>query len=135
MEFILWLLPLLARFLIGGYFVLAGIQHFKHQHVVLDKLQVRGVIAKRTLFIIANSLQIIGGGMVLLGFFMFTGALLLLPINFFAAIIFHPYWLETGEMRWLQRTCFWLRIMVVTGSLLLLIEPVLLNSLFIFLSR
>ncbi len=133
MELILWALPLLARALIGGYFVLSGIQHFKHKTYILDKFKVHPLPMGRSLFYSANLLQIMGGSMVLFGIYMFIGALFLIPINIFAAFILHPFWMEEGELRWIQRLCFSLRLMVVTGALLLLIEPILLNSLFIIL--
>lgn len=131
MELMLWALPLFARVLIGGYFVLSGITHFRHKTYILDKFKQHPLPMGKSLFYVANGLQIMGGAMVLMGIFMFIGALFLIPINLFAAFILHPFWLEQGELRWVQRICFSLRLMVVTGALLLLIEPILLNSLFI----
>lgn len=112
---------LAGRALFGGFFFLAGIEHFRHVAMMAPYAASKGVPAPR-LGVLGSGALIFGGGLsVLLGYHPTWGllaiALFLIPTTF----IMHNYWKATEPMaKMLDQTNFQKNIALLGATLMLL---------------
>ncbi len=129
MSILFWLLPLLARGLIGGYFMVnayQGLMRHKTTNFEND--------CKMRLYVL-SALQLILGLMIFLGLFLGLASFILIPINIVMTRMYHPYWKFDGEFKTLHQACYQLRMILGTSALLLVLNPMFFNSILIFIRR
>ena len=90
---------LLGRALFGGYFIMSGINHFKHTRQLSGFAEAKGVPKPAIAVRATGAMLIAGGASILLGFKPKLGATAL--IGFLAGVspIMHDFWNEDAEQR------------------------------------
>ena len=89
---------LLGRVLFGGFFIVAGINHFQHLDMMAGFSGAKGVPAPKLLVSVSGLMIILGGVSILLGLRPFFGVVLvtlfLIPVTFWI----HNYWNDKDPM-------------------------------------
>lgn len=114
-------LPLIARFLIGFYYVFFGLWNVYHWTPILQVMIQRRIPLPWVTLQAGILLQIITGGMIMTGMFAGFAALLLLPFTVMAVFIFHPFWHHRAEQFRLHFAVFTANLTVGVGALLMII--------------
>src|SRR5438046_10761897 len=83
---------LAGRVLYGGFFLLAGIDHFRHVGMMTPYAAAKGIPAPRLAVLGSGSLIILGGLSVLLGVRPTWGVLLLTAFLVTTSFLMHIYW-------------------------------------------
>jgi putative oxidoreductase len=112
---------LLARVVLGGLFLMSGVQKLMGLDGFAGMLAQNGIpegIAPALAFIAAAA-ETIGALCIMLGLMTSWAALLMIAFTIVAAFIGHPFWEFDGEMRMLQMNHFIKNIMIVAGFMLL----------------
>jgi putative oxidoreductase len=112
---------LLGRILYGGFFVLGGINHFRHLDMMAGFAASKGVPAAKVGVVLSGLLIVLGGLCVIVGICPQVGLiaiiLFLLPVTF----LMHNYWVETDMMaRINQRVNFQKNIALLGAALMML---------------
>jgi uncharacterized membrane protein YphA (DoxX/SURF4 family) len=89
---------LLGRVLFGGFFIVAGVNHFQHLDMMAGFTGSKGVPAPRLLVMVSGLMIILGGISLLLGLRPFFGValvtLFLVPVTFWM----HNFWDDKDPM-------------------------------------
>jgi uncharacterized membrane protein YphA (DoxX/SURF4 family) len=116
---------LLGRILYGGFFVNAGINHFRHLGMMSQFAGMKGVPAPKAAVAFSGLLIIVGGLCIVLGcspawFGVLCIELFLVPVTF----MMHTFWSETDPMgRINQRVNFEKNVALAGAALMFLMIP------------
>ncbi|MBI4923090.1 MAG: DoxX family protein [Devosia nanyangense] len=88
-----------GRFLIGAYFVQAGLRNFMKVPLHTDILGKKGVPMPRETLLAALALQVLGGLMVALGILPWLGAVGLIVFTVAANALYHNFTQFSGDER------------------------------------
>ncbi len=86
------LLYVFGRLLLGGLFVVGGIEHFFIQPLLTGIMSARGVPAPRTVLIVGSLWQILFGLLLIFGVWQAQAALALALFTALASFIFLDFW-------------------------------------------
>ena len=112
---------LLGRIILGGFFVMMGIQHFMTLEFSTQYVASKGVPAPKVVTIIASLMLLFGGLSILLGIYPFIGVLLLVTFLVPTSFTMHAFWtVEDQNMRMMEMVNF-LKNMALTGALLIIL--------------
>jgi len=81
--------PLIARVLVGGTFVLSGINKLQNFDAMVGVAQAAGIPSPEIAIVLALVVELLGGLSVMLGYRIFWGALGLLVFTVLTSFIFH----------------------------------------------
>lgn len=90
---------LIGRVLLGGLFVLGGIQHFTSFPAVSEGMVKRGVPMARLVLVVGSIFQIACGVLLMLGLWVTAAALGLVVFTLAASAMFMNFWRLGGEAR------------------------------------
>ena len=112
---------LLGRVLYGGFFVWAGLNHFRNLTAMAGYASFRQVPASKVAVIVSGLLILVGGLCILLGFNPTLGIIcivvFLVPVTF----MMHPFWSDTDpQTRLSNRVNFEKNLALLGGALMLL---------------
>ena len=93
------ILIVVGRFLLGGYFVQAGVRNLMKLELHTGILQKKNVPMPREWLLVALAVQIVGGLSVALGIFPAIGAIGLILFTIAANYLYHNFTLYQGEER------------------------------------
>jgi putative oxidoreductase len=93
------ILIIIGRFLLGAYFVQAGVRNFMKVPLHTDILEKKGVPMPRESLLVALAVQVLGGLMVALGIIPAIGAIGLIAFTVAANYLYHNFTLFTGADR------------------------------------
>ena len=115
---------LLGRILFGGFFIVGGINHFRHLGMMAGYSASKGVPAAKGAVICSGLLVLFGGLSVAVGWHPQIGlaciVLFLLPVTF----LMHAYWNETDPMQQMsQRVNFQKNVALLGAALMMLLVP------------
>jgi uncharacterized membrane protein YphA (DoxX/SURF4 family) len=115
---------LLGRILYGGFFINAGINHFRHLSMMSSFAGMKGVPAPKAGVAVSGLLILVGGASVLLGVQPVWGivciALFLVPVT----LMMHNFWTETDQMsRINQRVNFEKNVALLGAGLMMVLMP------------
>ncbi len=115
---------LFGRILYGGFFVLGGINHFRHLGMMSGYAASKGVPAAKPTIIASGLLILLGGFCIVVGCRPEIGVacivLFLIPVTF----MMHAYWTETDPMQQLgQRVNFQKNLALLGAALMFLMIP------------
>ena len=116
---------LVGRILYGGFFVYAGVNHFRHLGMMAQFAGMRGVPSPKPAVIVSGLLIFIGGLCVVFGcaptwFSVVCIELFLVPVS----LTMHAFWKETDMMgRINQRVNFEKNLALAGAALILLAVP------------
>ena len=104
--------------LIGGVFIVAGVEHFLRFRAMRDYLASRGFPAPAVMLAAGSAVEIVGGLMLALGFAppFAAGALALFTLA--ANVLLLRFWASEGPERQVLRNAFLINIAVIGGLLL-----------------
>jgi len=114
-------LPILARVLIGSYFLFFGLWNIYHWTPVLKVMMEDNIPCPWLALQVGILFQVVAGGMIATGMFVEMTAAVLIPLMVMAAFIFHPFWKRRGELFRLHFVLFMATLTISLGALLLLI--------------
>jgi putative oxidoreductase len=112
--------PFFGRLLISLIFILAGIGKAADFPAAVATLQHLGIPAPETIIIISILFELIGGTLVLLGWYTHIGIYLLMIFLFPVTLIIHAFWRYQGAEMALQLSNFLKNVTIYGGLLLLL---------------
>ena len=115
---LLGLLYLFGRFLLGGLFVVGGVEHFFVLPLLSGIMAARGVPAARAVLILGSLWQILFGALLVLGIWLAPSAFALILFTLVASPIFLDYWNKSGPERANQRNGFLVNV-ALAGALLM----------------
>jgi putative oxidoreductase len=115
---------LLGRILYGGFFIVGGINHFRHLGMMAGFSASKGVPAAKAAVIFSGLLIIVGGLNIVIGLCTAIGiaciVLFLLPVT----SLMHAFWAETDPMQKMsQRVHFQKNVALLGAALMLLMIP------------
>jgi putative oxidoreductase len=115
---------LAGRALFGGFFLLAGIDHFRHVAMMAPYTGSKGVPAPRLAVLGSGALLILGGLSMLLGFRPSWGVLVLTVFLVPVSFLMHDYWAATDpSVRQLDVTNFKKNVALLGATWMLLLIP------------
>jgi putative oxidoreductase len=112
---------LLGRFILGGPFLMGGVEKL----MSLDKFAatlVKGGVSDQfaaVLAPVAAGVEAVGGLLIILGLFTHWASLLMIAFTLIASFVGHRFWEFDGEVRMLQMANFMKNIMIVGAFCLL----------------
>jgi putative oxidoreductase len=115
---------LLGRILYGGFFVNAGINHFRHLGMLAGFAGFKGVPAPKAAVAGSGVLILLGGLSIMVGFQPAIGvvfiALFLVPVT----LMMHSYWTDSdAQMKQMNRVNFEKNVALLGAGLMFLIVP------------
>lgn len=111
----------LGRILYGGFFVIGGLNHFRHLSMMSGFVASKGLPAPKALVALSGVLIIVGGLSVIVGYHVWIGLpcimLFLVPVT----LLMHNYWVETDMMQRInQRVNFQKNVALLGAALMML---------------
>jgi uncharacterized membrane protein YphA (DoxX/SURF4 family) len=116
-----WLF-LLGRILFGGFFLLAGWNHFSQLKNMAGYAQAKGVPMPQAAVAGTGALLILGGASILLGIFPMVGGILLIIFLVPTALMMHNFWALTDPQAKMMEMQNFLRNIALTGANLMLLS-------------
>lgn len=93
------ILLIVGRFLLGFYFLQAGIRNLRKMPLHIDILTKKQIPMPRETLLFALAVQIVGALMVMLGIFPALGAFGLIGFTIVANALYHDFWNYSGDER------------------------------------
>jgi len=90
-------LHLLSRLILGVYFILNGLNHFKNLNFLREWVKNKNIPAPTFMVIISGFLLLIGGFSILLGVYIYFGILALTLFFIPTTFLMHDFWNEKEE--------------------------------------
>ena len=115
---------LIGRVLFGGFFMMSGINHFRHVSGMAGYAASKGVLFPKIMVILSGLLILLGGFWIVTGIYVQVGvleiALFLLPVSF----VMHPFWKDTDPAaRSMNEIQFKKNMALLGAALMLLMIP------------
>ena len=115
------LIFLIGRVIFGGYFVMAGYNHYKHLNNMAGYAASKGVTSPKFAVRFSGLLALIGGALIVLGVWPGIAILSLLVFMIPVTYMMHPYWKEKdASMRTNDRMAF-MKNAAIIGALLMMV--------------
>ncbi len=115
------LLFVIGRILLGGYFLLAGYNHFKNLEGNAGYAKFKGVVMPKLAVGFTGLLLLVGGASIITGFATNVGLaaliLFLIPVTF----QMHPFWKETDPMKKMGEKINFEKNLALLGAILMLL--------------
>jgi putative oxidoreductase len=92
------ILFLIGRIIVGGYFLMAGFNHFKNADMMAGYAKMKGTPAPKLAVMGSGVLLLLGGASFLLGFHPTIGTLLLVIFLLGVTFRIHAFWLVSDPM-------------------------------------
>jgi putative oxidoreductase len=92
------ILFLIGRIIVGGYFLMAGFNHFKNASMMAGYAKMKGTPAPKLAVMGSGALLLLGGAGFLLGFHPTIGTLLLVIFLLGVTFRIHAFWLVSDPM-------------------------------------
>jgi len=124
LDIILSNLPTLGRWLIGFFFLFFGIWNTYHWRPTHEFMVQRKIPFSLPFLFFGIAVETICALMLIFGFYVKIAALVLIPFDIVAVLIFHPFWIFTGENRRLNMVCFITNLTSTLGALILLLNTI-----------
>ncbi len=114
------LVYLLGRLILGGFFLMSGIGHFQRADMMAGYPASKGVPAAK-LAVRATGVQLLAGGLLLLlGWQVWLGALILVLFLVPAAFIMHNFWTVQEPQARMTETVQFMKNLAIAGALLMI---------------
>lgn len=114
-------MPILARCMIAGAFIIAGINNIIYRDLKIKVMTERHIPMAFVAFWIGIFLQTIGGLTVIFNLFLVEGAIILIIFTILATYIFHNFWQSQGDAFRVKLQGFISNINIVGGLLLVIV--------------
>lgn len=114
-------LLVLGRVLLGGYFLMSGLNHFKHLKMLTGYAQSKGVPMAREAVLLTGLMMVLGGLGILLGVYIQLSVLILAVFLFVTTMQMHQFWKVTEPMARMGEEINFKKNLALLGALLLLL--------------
>jgi putative oxidoreductase len=115
---------LVARLLLGGAFVFAGLRNIQNAGFLTQLMTTRGVPQARLMLWLGIVLQIVAGGLVIVSIWTALAAACLILFLLVATPMFHNFWDHQGQERAARINGFVGNVALIGGFLALMAQPV-----------
>ena len=112
----------LGRILLGGYFIMSGVNHFKHLWMLTGYEQSKGVPRPREAVLLTGLMLLLGGLGILLGIYIELSVLLLSVFLVVVTFQMHQFWKITDGMARMGEEVNFKKNMALLGAVLLLLS-------------
>ena len=116
-------ISLLGRIIFGGYFVMAGLRHFTDWESMSGYAESSGVPMPTIAVMGSGLLLLAGGALVLLGYRVRLGAMLLVLFLVPVSIMMHDFWADTDPQMKQMNMVNFMKNMALTGAALMIATP------------
>jgi putative oxidoreductase len=114
------ILIIIGRFLLGGYFLQAGVRNFTKLELHTGILNKKNVPLPQVSILVALAVQVLGGASVAFGILPAVGAIGLILFTLAASALYHDFWSYSGNER-SSHVGSWLTNGALIGGFLLVI--------------
>jgi putative oxidoreductase len=111
----------LGRLLLGGYFVMSGLNHFKHLTMLTGYAKSKGVPMAREAVMLTGLMMVFGGLGILLGVYVQLSVLLLTVFLFVTTMQMHQFWKISEPMARMGEEINFKKNLALLGALLMLL--------------
>lgn len=114
-------LGMLGRILLGGYFIMMGINHFMKMDMMSGYASSKGVPSPKLAVAITGLMLILGGAGVLSYMYLTWSLWILVAFLFFVSFKMHAFWKEEDPTTKMTEMQNFLKNMALLGALILLL--------------
>jgi uncharacterized membrane protein YphA (DoxX/SURF4 family) len=111
----------LGRILLGGYFIMSGINHFKNLKMLSGYAQSKGVPMATTAVWFSGLMLLVGGLGIVLGAWIQLSVLLLVLFLLITTFQMHQYWKVEDQMAKMGERVNFMKNLALLGSLLMIL--------------
>lgn len=115
------LIFLIGRVIFGGYFVKAGLNHFKHIGNMSGYAASKGVPSPKFAVGFSGLLALIGGALIVLGVWPGIAILSLLVFMIPVTYMMHPFWKEKDASTRMNDSINFTKNVAIIGALLMMV--------------
>jgi putative oxidoreductase len=109
----------LGRILVGGYFIMSGVNHFQHLKMLTGYAQSKGVPMPRGAVQLSGLMMLLGGAGILLGVLIGYSVLLLTLFLFCVSFKMHDFWNVSDPMQKMGEKINFTKNMALLGAILM----------------
>ncbi|MDO8659528.1 MAG: DoxX family protein [Candidatus Parcubacteria bacterium] len=114
-------LIVLGDILFGGYFIISGINHFRHLEMLTGYTQSKGVPMAKEMVILTGLMLVAGGFGILWGSYTELAIFLLVAFLLITSFTMHPFWKESDQGVRMGEEVNFKKNMALVGALLMLL--------------
>jgi putative oxidoreductase len=111
-------LLVVGRVLLGGLYVVGGVEHFFALKPLTQALQSRGLPAARFCLIAGSVFQAVAGALLIVGLYVRIAALGLVVFTIVASVLLVNFWTLSGEARVAGQRTFQSNLAIIGGLLI-----------------
>ena len=111
---------LIGRILVGGFFLMSGINHFAQLEAMTGYAKYKKLPAAKLGVLLSGLMLVLGGIYIILGFYTDLGLLLIAIFLVLAAVIFHNFWTETDATAKQNEMLAFMKDIALAGGALIL---------------
>lgn len=111
----------LGRILLGGYFIMSGLNHFKHLGMLTGYAQSKGVPMPKESVMLTGLMMLLGGLGILLGVYVQLSVLLLSVFLAVTSFKMHQFWKITDQGARMGEEVNFKKNLALLGALLMLL--------------
>ena len=112
----------IGRILFGGYFIMSGLNHFKHLKMLTGYAQGKGVMMPREAVFVTGVMMVLGGAGIFFGFWVSFSVLLISVFLLVTTFQMHQFWKVTDQMARMGEEINFKKNLALLGALLLLLS-------------
>lgn len=114
----------LGRVLLGGYFIMAGANHFKHVTMLAGYAESKGVKMPKESVLLTGAMLVLGGLGILLGVYVQIAVALLVVFLVATSFKMHAFWKITDPMARMGDEINFKKNLALAGALLMMLSLV-----------
>ncbi len=115
---------LLGRVLFGGYFILSGINHFRHTAMIAGYAGSKGIPSPKAGVVVSGLMMLLGGIGIVLGMYVLWSVVLIAAFLVVSAFTIHNFWkLSDPQMKMAEKIQFSKNIALAGAALMFLAIP------------
>ena len=112
-------LSLIGRIIFGGYFLISGVNHFLNSEPMSGYAASKGVPMPTAAVLFSGLLLVAGGALVLIGYQVRIGALLIALFLLPVSIMMHNFWAVPAEAKQMEMANFMKNMGLLGASLMI----------------
>ena len=111
---------LLGRVLYGGFFVRAGLNHFKNNTAIANQAALKGIPMPKATVYLSGLMMLLAGLYIIFGFLVSWGILFIVLSLGIMSFKMHAFWKDIEpETKALNEASFWKNMALIGGALML----------------
>ncbi len=111
----------IGRILLGGYFIISGLNHFKHLQMFTGYAGSKGVPMAKEMVMLTGAMLVLGGLGILLGIYIELSVLILAVFLIGVTFKMHQFWKITDQMARVGEEVNFKKNLALLGAVLMLL--------------